>query len=35
MKLGEVVEEGSSENVFLDPKTDYTRHLLEVLPKII
>ncbi len=35
MKLGEVVEEGSSEDVFLHPKTDYTRHLLQVLPKII
>ncbi len=35
MKLGEVVEEGLSEDVFLNPKTDYTKHLLDVLPKII
>lgn len=35
MKLGEVVEEGTSDEVFLNPKTDYTKHLLQVLPKII
>ncbi len=35
MKLGEVVEEGLSQDVFLNPQTDYTRHLLDVLPKII
>ena len=35
MKLGEVVEEGLSQDVFLNPQTDYTRRLLDVLPKII
>lgn len=35
MKLGQVVEEGLSDEVFLNPKTEYTKHLLHVLPKII
>ncbi len=35
MKLGQVVEEGFSQDVFLNPQTDYTKHLLDVLPKII
>lgn len=35
MKLGEVVEEGTSDEVFLNPKEVYTKELLAALPKIL
>src|SRR6476620_9012565 len=33
MKNGEIVETGSAEGVFTNPKHPYTRHLLEAEPK--
>jgi len=35
MKLGEVVEEGASEEVFLHPREEYTKSLMDALPRII
>ncbi|MBO1265140.1 ABC transporter ATP-binding protein [Proteiniclasticum sp. SCR006] len=35
MKHGQVVEEGKSEDVFLRPQVEYTRKLLDALPRII
>jgi len=29
MKQGDVVEQGSAEQIFADPQTDYTRELME------
>lgn len=34
MKLGQVVEEGATDDVFLNPQNDYTKALLEALPKV-
>lgn len=34
MKLGEVVEEGNTDEVLLNPKNEYTRSLLEALPRV-
>ena len=35
MKLGEVVEEGPSEEVFLNPREEYTKSLMDALPRIV
>lgn len=35
MKLGKVVEEGRSEEVFLHPQAEYTKKLLHALPRIV
>ncbi len=35
MKLGQVIEEGLSDDVFLRPKMEYTKELLNALPKIV
>lgn len=35
MKLGEVVEEGISDEVFLNPREDYTKSLMDALPRIV
>lgn len=35
MQLGEVVEEGLTDDVFLNPKNDYTKALINALPRII
>jgi len=35
MKLGEVVEEGPSEDVFLNPREEYTKSLMDALPRIV
>lgn len=35
MKLGEVVEQGTSDEVFLHPQQEYTKGLLQALPKIV
>lgn len=35
MQLGEVVEQGTSDEVFLNPQTDYTKALLRALPRIV
>ena len=34
MEKGLFVDAGTSEEVFSNPKSDYTKHLLEVVPKI-
>jgi len=34
MEKGLFVDTGTSEEVFANPKSDYTKHLLEVVPKI-
>ena len=34
MKLGEVVEEGKTDEVLLNPKNEYTKSLLEALPRV-
>lgn len=34
MKKGKIVEEGSVFQIFSEPKDDYTKHLLEVVPRI-
>jgi ABC-type dipeptide/oligopeptide/nickel transport system ATPase component len=35
MKLGEVVEEGPSDEVFLNPREEYTKSLMDALPRIV
>lgn len=35
MKLGEVVEEGASDEVFLNPREEYTKSLMDALPRIV
>ncbi|ETA80081.1 ABC transporter ATP-binding protein [Youngiibacter fragilis] len=35
MKLGEVVEEGISDDVFLNPREEYTKSLMDALPRIV
>lgn len=35
MKLGEVVEEGISDEVFLNPREEYTKSLMNALPRIV
>ncbi|MBP1920124.1 ABC transporter ATP-binding protein [Youngiibacter multivorans] len=35
MKLGEVVEEGESDEVFLNPREEYTKSLMNALPRIV
>lgn len=35
MKLGEVVEEGISDDVFLNPQEEYTKSLMDALPRIV
>lgn len=34
MKLGRIVEEGKTDDVFLNPKDEYTKSLLDALPKV-
>lgn len=34
MKAGKIVESGNSENVYSNPKTDYTKSLLAAVPKV-
>jgi len=34
MEKGLFVDAGTSEEVFANPKSEYTKHLLEVVPKI-
>jgi len=34
MKDGEVVEEGTLEEIFTNPQADYTRELIEAIPKV-
>jgi len=34
MQKGRIVEEGSTEDIFYYPKADYTKELLEAIPKI-
>ncbi len=34
MQRGEFVEQGEVENIFSNPKHDYTRHLLDAMPRI-
>ncbi len=34
MRLGEVVEQGATEDVFLNPQHDYTKALLDALPRV-
>lgn len=34
MQKGRVVEEGSVDEIFYSPKADYTKELLEAIPKI-
>ena len=34
MHDGRVVEEGASEEIFTDPKQDYTRKLIDAIPKL-
>lgn len=35
MQLGEVVEEGNTDDVFFNPQSDYTKALINALPRII
>ncbi|MFC9708994.1 hypothetical protein ACFTRD_12610 [Paenibacillus sp. NPDC056933] len=34
MKAGEVVEEGETRRIFHDPEHDYTRSLIQAIPRI-
>jgi peptide/nickel transport system ATP-binding protein len=34
MKAGRIVESGRADNVYLHPKNEYTRTLIEAVPKI-
>ena len=34
MEKGKIVEVGNAEEVYNNPKTDYTRKLIESIPKI-
>ena len=35
MRAGKIVEEGSSDDLYLDPKEDYTKKLIEAIPKTV